>query len=184
MEIALVIIAFIFLVTGFLGSVIPALPGPPISYIGLLLLQRSGYGGFSGTFLWVLAGITIVITIMDNILPAILTKKFGGSKMAVTGSIIGIFAGMFVYPPVGILVGPFLGALTGELIHNKIQEKKAAAALAANTGNEEPGVPAALNAANPLIVALGAFLAFIAGTGGKLIIAGMMIFYAVRAMLN
>jgi len=181
MEVALVIIAFVFLAVGFLGSVVPALPGPPLSFIGLLLLQRSGHGEFSAAFLWVWAGITIAVTIMDNILPAIMTKKFGGSKMAVTGSVIGIFAGMFVFPPVGILVGPFLGALIGELINNKIQERKTAAALAAQYGEEQPVIETA-GQKNPLVVALGAFLAFIVGTGGKLIIAGMMIFYAVRAM--
>ena len=175
METALVIIAFIFLVVGFLGSIVPALPGPPLSFIGLLILQRSGHGEFSPAFLWVWAGITIAVTVMDNILPAIMTKKFGGSKMAVTGSIIGIFAGMFFYPPIGLLAGPFLGALIGELINNKVQEKRNV--LAAT----EAG--AAVKQKNPFIVALGAFLAFIVGTGGKLIIAGMMIIYAVRAIL-
>jgi len=199
MEIALVVIAFIFLVVGFLGSIIPALPGPPLSFIGLLILQRSGYGGFSPAFLWIWAAITIAVTVMDNILPAIMTKKFGGSKMAVNGSIIGIFAGMFVYPPIGILVGPFLGALIGELLSIKLKQRRAAASLAANSAAENTAaastsadnaasVPAKTNIAakqkNPLIVAFGAFLAFIVGTGGKLIIAGMMVVYAVRAMLN
>ena len=124
MEILLVIIAFLFLLAGLLGSVIPALPGPPLSYIGLILIKLSGYGNFSPAFLWIWAGITIVITIIDNLLPAWMTKKFGGSRLAVIGSVIGLIAGMLFFAPIGILTGPFLGALAGELINNQIQLSK------------------------------------------------------------
>jgi uncharacterized protein YqgC (DUF456 family) len=160
MDIVLVVLAFLFLLVGFLGAIVPVLPGPPLSYIGLLLLQWSGYGGFSSTFLWIWAAITIVVTIMDNVLPAWLTKQFGGSRLAVIGSVLGLIIGMFFFPPIGLIVGPFLGALAGELIHNRSYNVKA------------------------LKVALGAFLAFILGTGAKLIIGMMMIYYAVMAMIT
>jgi len=170
MEIALIIIAFIFLVVGLLGSVVPALPGPPLSFIGLLLLQWSGRGGFSPVFLWVWAGITVIVVLADNFLPAWMTKKFGGSKMAVTGSVLGLIIGMIFFAPIGLLIGPFLGALAGELINNAIKTKR----------NKEAGV----SGTNPIKVALGAFLAFILGTGAKLIICSLMIYYAVRAVFG
>jgi len=159
MEIILVILAFLFLLTALLGSVIPVLPGPPLGFAGLLLLQWSGFADFSAAFLWLWAGITIAVTIMDNILPVWMTKRFGGSRMAVFGSVVGLIAGMFFFPPIGLVIGPFLGALLGELINNRSR-------------------------ATALKVAFGAFLAFIVGTGAKLIVCSMMIFYAVRAVLS
>jgi uncharacterized protein YqgC (DUF456 family) len=179
MEIILVVVAFLLLLTGLLGSVVPALPGPPLSYVGLLLLQWSGYAGFSSTFLWVWAFITIAVTVIDNFLPAWMTKRFGGSRMAVIGSVIGLIIGMIFFPPVGLILGPFLGALAGELINNQIKVKR-------NEINAtEPGTSGANNNSNikALKVALGAFLAFIVGTGAKLIIGSLMIYYAVRAVL-
>jgi uncharacterized protein YqgC (DUF456 family) len=160
MDIVLVILAFLFLAAGLLGAVVPVIPGPPLSYIGLLLLQWSGYGGFSFNFLLIWVTITVAVTIMDNVLPALLTKKFGGSRFAVIGSILGLVIGMIFFPPIGLIVGPFLGAFVGELIHSRSEKIKA------------------------LKVALGAFLAFIAGTGAKLIISLLMIYYAVMAMIT
>ena len=158
-EIILAILAFLFLLIGFLGAIIPILPGPPISYIGLLLLQWSGYGNFTSTFLWIWAAITLIVTIGDNLFPAWMTQRFGGSRSAAIGAFLGLVAGMFFFPPMGLIIGSFLGALTGELIHNRSDKDKA------------------------LRVALGAFLAFILSTGAKLIISAVMIFYAIKAML-
>jgi len=158
MEIVLVILAFVLLLAGILGAVLPVLPGPPLSYIGLLLLQWSGYGAFSLSFLLIWAGITAAVTVMDNILPPLLTKKFGGSRLASVGSFLGLLVGIFLFPPWGMIVGPFLGAFMGELIQNRA------------------------NGARALVVALGAFLAFIVGAGAKLIVSGLMIYYAVKAL--
>ena len=158
MEIALVIIAFVLLAAGLLGAVLPVLPGPPLSYAGLLLMQWSGQGGFSSAFLWLWAGITAVITIMDYFLPSLLARQLGGSRTAAIGSFLGLLAGLFFFPPWGLILGSFLGALAGELIHNSANSVKA------------------------VKVALGAFLAFIVGSGAKLIVSSIMLFYAVRAM--
>jgi uncharacterized protein YqgC (DUF456 family) len=177
MEIVLVVVAFLFLLAGLVGSVVPAIPGPPLGYVGLLLLQWSGHGGFSPAFLWLWAGITVVVTVIDNVLPAWMTKRFGGSRMAVIGSILGIIAGMF-FVPVGLLVGPFLGALAGELINSRVHARRKETDItepAAVDGNSGGGVKA-------LKAAFGAFLAFIVGTGAKLIIGSIMILFAVRAV--
>jgi len=164
MEIFLVVLAFLFLLIGLLGSVVPVLPGPPISFVGLLVLQWSGYGNFSTEFLLVWAAITAAVTIIDYILPAWMTKKFGGSRAAVIGSVVGLIVGLLFFPPLGLLVGSFLGAFAGELLNQRI-----------HAGHSS-------DTAKALKVALGAFLAFIVGTGAKLIIAALMIYYAVKAV--
>ena len=153
------IIAFLLLLAGLLGAIIPVLPGPPLSYFGLLLLQWSGFGAFSPVFLWVWAGITAAVTLIDYFLPVLMAKKFGASRAAAIGTFCGLIAGIFFFPPWGMIAGSFLGALFGELIHNRADRAKA------------------------LKVAFGAFLAFVAGSGMKLIISGLMLFYAVRAVL-
>lgn len=158
METALVIVSFLFLLAGLLGSILPALPGPPLSYAGLLLLQWSGRGNFSPAFLVIWAVITAVVTVADNVFPALLTKRFGGSRLAVIGSVLGLLAGTIFFAPAGLIIGPFLGAFAGELIHNRASGSKA------------------------LKAALGAFLAFLLGTGAKLVAGSFMIFYAVKAI--
>jgi len=160
MGIALIILAFILLLAGIIGAVVPVLPGPPLSFIGLLLLQWSGYGGFSTTFLWIWAGITVLITVMDYILPSLLVRRFGGSRAASIGSFVGLMIGIFFFPPWGIIAGSFFGALVGELIHN---------------GN---------NKAQALKTAIGAFLAFITGSGIKLIASSIMLYYAVAYLIR
>jgi uncharacterized protein YqgC (DUF456 family) len=183
MGITLTVLAFLFLLVGLIGSVVPALPGPPLSFIGLLLLQWSGQGNFSPAFLWVWAAITVAVTIIDNVLPAWMTKKFGGSRAAVIGSVLGLIAGMLFFAPLGLLVGPFLGAFAGELINNHIQmkRKKIAAAEADGTGIDNAGDNNA-GYARALKAAFGAFLAFIVGTGAKLIVGSLMIYFAVKAV--
>ena len=158
MDIILVILAFLLLLAGLLGTVVPVIPGPPMSFIGLLLIQWSGFGTFSPTFLWVWAGITAAVTVMDYFIPSLMTKWFGGSRASAIGSFLGLLAGIIFFPPWGMLAGAFLGAFAGELIHNRANSQKA------------------------IKVALGAFLAFIVGTGAKLIASSMMLFYAVKAM--
>ena len=158
MEIILVIIAFVLLVAGILGAVLPVLPGPPLSYAGLLLLQWSGYAGFTIVFLLVWAGIALIVTVMDYILPSMMTKKFGGSKAASIGSFLGLIVGIFIFPPWGMLIGSFLGAFCGEIIQNKADGTKA------------------------FKVALGAFFAFIVGAGAKLVACSLMLFFAIRAV--
>jgi len=177
MGIILAVVAFLLLLAGLVGSVVPAIPGPPLAYIGLLLLQLSGYGGFSSAFLWLWAGITIAVTVMDNVLPAMMTKRFGGSRMAVIGSVAGIIVGMF-FVPIGLLAGPFLGAMAGELINSRVQARRNEinSTESAATDGDSGGRGKALKAA------FGAFLAFIVGTGAKLIIGSMMIYYAVKAV--
>jgi len=129
MQIILAILAFAFLAAGILGAFLPILPGPPLSYVGILVLQWSGYAGFPQAFLWIWAGITVAATIIDYFLPSILTKKFGGSRAASIGSFLGLLVGIFLFPPFGMIVGPFFGAFAGELIHSSADGTKAFKAM-------------------------------------------------------
>ena len=114
-DILLVILGICFLVGGLAGCVIPLIPGPPLSYIALLLLQATGFADFTVKFLLITAIVTVVVTIIDYILPAWGTGKWGGSRAGVIGSVIGLLIGLF-FAPLGIIVGPFAGAVVGELI--------------------------------------------------------------------
>ena len=177
MNIVLAVLAFILLLAGLIGSVLPIIPGPPLGYAGILVLQFSGYGNFSLPFLIILGVIIVVITVMDFILPAKMTKWFGGSRLAVIGSTLGLIVGMFFFPPIGLIAGPFLGALAGELIN--IQRVRAMKKITdGDSGEPEKG-----GNVKALVAALGAFLAFILGTGAKLISGAMMIYFAVKALV-
>lgn len=119
MDLFWIILGSILLIVGIVGCVLPVIPGPPISYISLLILQLKKEPPFSSKFLVIWALITIAVTVLDYIVPAYGTKKFGGTKKGIMGSIIGLIIGVFFFPPVGIIVGPFLGAFVGELIAGK-----------------------------------------------------------------
>jgi len=158
MHIVLIILAFALLLIGLSGAVIPVLPGPPLSYVGLLLMQWSGYADFSIAFLLFWAVITAAVTIMDYFLPPLMVRWSGGSRAASVGSFIGTLAGIFIFPPWGFIIGPFLGALLGETINRRAIDGKAFKS------------------------ATGAFLAFIVGSGAKLIASLIMIYYAIKAL--
>ncbi|MCF8273723.1 MAG: DUF456 domain-containing protein [Flavobacteriaceae bacterium] len=117
MDIILIIISALFILLGLFGSFIPILPGPPLSWLGLLLLQFTKAVQMSTTLLVVTGIVTVVILFLDYIIPAIGTKKFGGSKSGILGTSIGLVVGILAPIPGGIILGPFLGAFIGEMIH-------------------------------------------------------------------
>lgn len=159
LDIILIIFGVLFLIIGLAGCIIPAIPGPPLTYVALLLLQFTEKYQFSTEFMILWAGIAIVITILDNVIPVWGTKKYGGGKKAIWGSIIGLLIGMFLFPPIGIIVGPFLGAVVGELIDGK----ETTAAIKSG---------------------FGAFVGFLGGTILKLISSGMMIYYFFAKLIS
>lgn len=133
METLLIIIAGCCILAGFLGSFLPILPGTPVSYAGLLILQLATQP-FSITFLVVWALIVGVIMVLDNIIPAYGTKKFGGSSYGIWGSIIGMIIGIFFFPPFGMIVGPLAGAFIGELIGGQSSDRAFKSALGSFAG--------------------------------------------------
>ena len=143
MDILLITLGAILLIVGIIGCFLPVLPGPPLSWLGILLLYFTDNTSISTSFLLWWLVIALIVTGLDYLIPVWGTKKFGGTKMGVRGSIAGLIVGLF-FPPFGIIVGPFLGALVAELIHDAHDTTKA------------------------LKSAFGSFLGFLLGTGLKL----------------
>ena len=122
MEYFFIIVALLCALVGIIGSVIPALPGPPLSFVGLLLLLPCEGDDIGGVTLVVTGIAAVAITILDYVAPAWLTKKSGGSKYGIWGASIGMLVGLFL-GPLGIIAGPFAGALIGELIADNSMNK-------------------------------------------------------------
>ena len=119
-DIILVIFGFLFSILGLIGCIVPALPGPPLNFIALVLLSIArDWEPFSATFLVVMAAIAIGVSILDNIIPALGAKKYGAEKSSVWLALAGTLIGIFVFPPWSIFIGAFAGALLGELLHGK-----------------------------------------------------------------
>lgn len=157
MDVFLLILGLILLIVGTVGAVLP-LPGPPLSFVGLVLIHLSKFADFSDTLLWTLGSITVAVLILDYYIPIWGTKRLGGSKYGSWGSAIGMVIGLFL-GPLGLFIGAFAGALVGELLY----------------GNE-------LNTS--LRAAMGTFLGFAVGIVMKLSLCIVMIFYATQAVWN
>lgn len=156
----LIVFAVLLAVLGIVGSVVPGLPGPPLSWIGMLLVYFAGRVGdkpdqMSTVCLLVWLAVTIIVSILDYLIPSKVTTMVGGHKAASTGALLGLLAGM-ILPPVGIFTGALLGAFLGELL---VTDK---------------GVWSAFKAG------AGAFLGFILGIGLKLSVAGVMAWLIVK----
>ncbi|WP_121668072.1 DUF456 domain-containing protein [Mesonia aquimarina] len=119
MDIVLVALGFVLCIVGIIGSLLPVLPGPPISWLGLLMLYLTDAIEINYTLLGITLAIAIIIFVLDYIIPVAGTKKFGGSKAGAIGTTVGLILGIILPIPFGILIGPFLGAFLGELIFNK-----------------------------------------------------------------
>ena len=122
MDIFLLVIAFIFLAVSFIGSIVPALPGVPLAYIGLWIAQATDMVQFSWQVMLIYGIVTVVVQVLDYVIPAWGTKKYGGTKYGVWGSIIGVFVGM-PFGFIGVIVGPLVGAILGELVNGKELEE-------------------------------------------------------------
>lgn len=134
MDLILLVLAFILLIVGIVGSILPFLPGVPVSWVGLLLLYFTSAVPMN----YVVLGITLVLTIliyaMQYIIPAYGTKYFGGSKYGMWGATIGLVVGIFLPIPGGIFLGPFLGAFLGELMNKSASKIALKAALGSFIG--------------------------------------------------
>ncbi|WP_224485014.1 DUF456 domain-containing protein [Robertkochia aurantiaca] len=148
MDILLLVLGFILIITGILGSFLPVLPGPPLSWFGLLLLYLTKAVPFN----WVTLGITlflaVLVVVLDYIIPAAGTKRYGGSRNGVIGTTIGLIISLVfpIFGIFGIIIWPFIGALVGEYT-NKADNKTAMRA------------------------AFGSFMGFLTGTLLKFIVA-------------
>ncbi|MCW5518567.1 DUF456 domain-containing protein [Aureitalea sp. L0-47] len=125
MDIILLVVGLLLMLIGILGSILPVIPGTPISWLGLIVLYLAPSIEFDWTFIIITGIVAIGIYILDYIIPAIGTKKFGGSRAGAWGTIIGLIVGIIAPIPFGILIGPFLGALVGEMAFNQTDGPKA-----------------------------------------------------------
>src|SRR5690554_5466576 len=130
MEIILLIIGFLLVALGILGSFLPALPGPPLSWLGVLCLYFVNEIEWN----WWLLGITLFLTllavVLDYVIPAQGTKRFGGSKYGIWGTNIGLIIGILTPIPLGFIIGPFAGAFIGEILFDRNNSKRALKAAA------------------------------------------------------
>ena len=125
MDIFLIFIGFFFTILGIIGAFLPVLPGPILGWIGLLLLHLTKVIKTDWTFLGITLLLSILIFVLDYIIPAIGTKKYGGTKYGVYGSMIGLFVGIIFGGVIGIILGPFLGALLGEYLYDSTNTDRA-----------------------------------------------------------
>lgn len=125
MDITLLIIGFVCMILGILGSFLPVLPGPGLSWLGILLLYFTTAVPMNYWVLGVTLLITVVITVLDYVIPAQGTKRFGGSSYGIWGTNIGLIVGIFLPIPFGFIIGPFVGAFVGEMIYNSTDHKRA-----------------------------------------------------------
>lgn len=132
MDILLVLLGLLCMFIGILGSFLPVLPGAPISWVGLLILHLTNAIPMDLTYLGITLGIAVLVFVLDFIIPAIGTKKFGGSKYGVIGTTIGLIVGIIAPIPFGIIIGPFVGAYIGEMMYqnnSKVATKAAFGSL-------------------------------------------------------
>ena len=131
MDLILLLIGFSMMVLGVFGSFLPVLPGPSVSWLGLALLYFTNAVAANYWILGITLMITVIISILDYVIPSSGTKKFGGSSYGIWGTNIGLILGIFAPIPFGFIIGPFVGAFVGEMLHDKNQNR----ALKAATGS-------------------------------------------------
>lgn len=164
MDILLLVIAFILMLIGIIGCIVPGLPGTPIAYAGLWIAQATDRVDFSWQFLLIWGIVTLVVSVLDYAVPAWGTKQFGGTKYGVWGSTLGVFVGL-LFGAVGVILGPLVGAILFELLaialHGQINRENIAAAFRAGWGS---------------------FIGILVGTVLKLICCGLMVLALIQAI--
>jgi len=157
MDYLLLALAIILMIVGIAGCLLPVLPGPPLSYVGLILLHLTRFADISKNLFIILGIVAVVVTIIDYVVPIWGTKQFGGSKYGIRGATVGLVIGLFL-GPAGIIIGPFVGAVVGELIF-------------------KDDIKYAMKAG------FGSLLGFLTGVGLKLAASLLMTFYFVKALV-
>jgi uncharacterized protein YqgC (DUF456 family) len=160
----IIVLAILLGIIGIIGAIVPGLPGTPLSYLGILILIFLPNFPINLTYLIVMGVIAVIITILDYVIPIIGTKKFGGTKLGVRGSTIGLIISLFVLPVLGITIGPFgiFGIILGPFLGAYIGEMMA--------GNKD----------NAMKAAIGSFVGFLAGTLLKVVYGIIVLIFIIK----
>ena len=157
-DIILITLGGICLIIGLLGCIVPMIPGPPISYAGLLLLHITDKVQFATSQLLIWLLLVVVVQMLDYFTPIIGSKYSGGSKWGSWGCLIGSIVGIVFFSPWGIIIGPFGGAFIGELLGDK-------------------------SAKEALKSGIGALIGFLVGTVFKVAVCGYFVWCFVKAVV-
>ena len=158
MNTLLVIIALIMGLVGLLGVFVPIVPGTILSFVGLICVFCTTESTISIGTLILWGVVSLVVILLDYILPGYFSKLFGGTKAGITGATVGTIVGIFFGVP-GIIQGPLFGAIAGEMIVSKVPLERA------------------------FKVGMGSMLSFFVGTGIKLVAAVYMLYYIVKVFI-
>ncbi|WP_081209109.1 DUF456 domain-containing protein [Salegentibacter sediminis] len=134
MDLLFIILGGILIITGILGSFLPVLPGVQVSWIGLLFLYLAPSVPVNYLFLGITLAIAMLIYVLQLVIPAIGTKRYGGSKTGMWGATIGLVIGIFTPIPFGIIIGAFVGAFIGEIINKSDSRAAVRAAFGSFVG--------------------------------------------------
>ncbi|MDD5289823.1 MAG: DUF456 domain-containing protein [Patescibacteria group bacterium] len=107
------------MILGIIGSVMPAMPGPILGFLGIIFLHYGKPDSVSISSLIVFGSIVVFLLLIDYFVPIFGAKFSGASKRGLFGAFLGSLIGLVYFPPLGIFVGAFLGAVAGELIGGK-----------------------------------------------------------------
>ena len=134
MDIFLILLGLLLVIVGIIGCIVPGLPGPISGWAGLLVTIFAEVIPDDWSFIFITLAAALLVSVLDYFIPAIGTKKFGGSKYGTYGAVIGLIVGLFLPVPGGILWGPFAGAFIGEYLKNSDAPQATKAAFGAFTG--------------------------------------------------
>lgn len=134
MEIVWIIIGSLLIVSGIIGAFVPVIPGTPLSYLALLLMQFTLGAPFTWTFLLIWGGVVAVVATLDGLIPAEGARRMGGSRYGIYGCLIGGLLGVLMFPPFGLIFGPIVGAFIGELMYGRKSDMAFRAAMGSFVG--------------------------------------------------
>lgn len=157
-DILILVLAVLLQIAGLVGCFVPVLPGPLLNFAGLWILDYTRWADFSLSFILLFLFLALAAQIIDTVIPLWGTKKYGGSRWGIRGATIGLLIGFLFFPPFGILLGPFFGALIAEYLHGR-------------------------NTQQAMRSAWGSLMGFLAGTGLKLMVSLLILFFFIRALL-
>ena len=155
-EVLLIGLGILLLIVSLVGAFLPVIPSPLTGWLGLFLLYFVEMAALEKSILWISLVITLLVTVLDYIIPATGVKKMGGTQYGMWGAIFGTLAGLLF--PIGIIIGTFLGALVGELLYDNTNQKRA------------------------LRAALGALLGFLLSSGLKFLVSVGLVYYFFKSL--